>query len=100
MLLAPTSKIRSRQIDARDVDAVANLLARGFALRTRGYWQRRSRSSPHIRRPPGFPKYGYLLESDGAPVGVILLIFSAVPSAAGTTIRCNVSSWYVGRMAA
>jgi hypothetical protein len=41
--------------------------------------------------PAGYPKYGYLLESDEVPVGVKILIFSEL----GRSIRCNVSSWYV-----
>jgi hypothetical protein len=41
------------------------------------------------------PRYGYLLENDEVPVGVILLIFAGVRSASGFTTRGNVSSWYV-----
>jgi hypothetical protein len=35
------------------------------------------------------------LESDGTPVGVILLIFSMIGAGGGCTPRCNISSWYV-----
>jgi hypothetical protein len=45
--------------------------------------------------PSGLPKLGYLLEHEGTPVGVILLIFSVVPTGTASVIRCNVSSWYV-----
>jgi hypothetical protein len=45
--------------------------------------------------PEGFPKYGYLMEIDGAPIGCVLLIFSTVQSGGSRAIRCNVSSWYV-----
>jgi hypothetical protein len=45
--------------------------------------------------PPGFPKYGFLLESNGAPVGVILLIYSSTIVHGEMKIRCSVSSWYV-----
>ena len=41
------------------------------------------------------PKFGYLLESGGDLVGVILLIFSSIPGQDTSKIRCNVSSWYV-----
>jgi hypothetical protein len=45
--------------------------------------------------PANFPKYGYLMENDGALVGVILLIFSRIQTGDACTPRCNVSSWYV-----
>ena len=48
------------------------------------------------RTPPDLPKFGYLFESGGEIVGVILLIFSSIPGAKpATKMRCNVSSWYV-----
>jgi hypothetical protein len=43
--------------------------------------------------PDGMPRYGYLLEGDGRPVGVILALFAATPG--NGAIRANVSSWYV-----
>jgi hypothetical protein len=45
--------------------------------------------------PAGFPKYGYLMEHEGALVGAILLIFTKVQSDNGSNIRCHVTSWYV-----
>jgi hypothetical protein len=44
--------------------------------------------------PPGFPRYGYLLEYNGTPVGVILLIFTVMFDRAEPRVRCSVSSWY------
>ena len=41
------------------------------------------------------PKYGYLLESGGTPVGAILMICSAMRSGDTLAPRCNLSSWYV-----
>jgi hypothetical protein len=35
------------------------------------------------------------MEADGTPIGVILLIFSAIRNGSSSAIRCNVSSWYV-----
>ena len=66
----PVPTIRCRQIGQADLAAVASLLRRGFPNRTRQFWfnalQRLARREP----PPGFPQYGYLLESgDGAVVG-------------------------------
>ncbi len=43
------------------------------------------------RAPDGLPRFGYLLEADGAPVGVQLLIFAERDG----SVRCNVSSWFV-----
>ncbi len=41
------------------------------------------------------PKYGYLLDRAGVPVGAILLICSMVRSDGALWPRCNLSSWYV-----
>lgn len=71
------------------------LLTKGFRRRSREYWlQALSRLGRHPT-PAGFPRYGYLLEADGAPVGVILLIYSTFRDGNFSAIRCNVSSWYV-----
>jgi hypothetical protein len=45
--------------------------------------------------PPGFPKYGYLLESGDAAVGALLLICSTMREDGRLATRCNLSSWYV-----
>jgi hypothetical protein len=95
MLSPPVPRIRSRQIGQSDIDGMADLLARGFRLRSRSYWRRALEKLGSHPTPAGLPKYGYLLENDGAPVGVILLIFSSIPSGGASTLRCNVSSWYV-----
>lgn len=92
---AALTTVRCRQIAASDLDAVTELLARGFPDRSRAFWVRALGLLTAHPTPAGLPKYGYLLESDGAPVGVILLIFSALPNGAQGTIRGNVSSWYV-----
>jgi hypothetical protein len=90
-----SSTIRARKITASDIESIASLLARGFKRRPRQYWLRAlERLSVHPT-PTGFPKYGYLLECDGVPVGVILLIFSMIPGGDVPMPRCNVSSWYV-----
>jgi hypothetical protein len=86
--------IRCRQISESDIDSVASLLTRGFSRHNRQFWLRALAQLRDRRSPDGFPKYGYLLESNGAPVGALLLIFSALGTG-GSSIRCNVSSWYV-----
>ncbi len=95
MSYLPIAKVRSRQIGDSDIVAIVDLLAKGFRLRDRSYWVRALAALASHATPPGFPKYGYMLECEGVPVGVILLIFSSVPSGDGPIIRCNVSSWYV-----
>lgn len=88
-------RIRCRQIGAADCDAIADLLTAGFRVRPRAFWVRAlERLSAHPT-PQGYPKFGYLLEANGAAVGVLLLIYSAVSAEPEAKIRCNVSSWYV-----
>src|SRR3981189_128386 len=86
--------IRCRQIADADLPGVAALLRRGFGTRrTLGFWRRALARLEARATPVDMPRYGYLLESDGRPVGAILLIFAATPG--DGAIRANVSSWYV-----
>jgi hypothetical protein len=87
--------IRCREIGIADLDAIADLLTRGFARRSRDYWIDGLRRSAVREVPEGFPRFGYMLDHEGAPVGVLLLIYSARDDGGGTSIRCNLSSWYV-----
>ena len=89
------AKVQCREITERDIDAIAELLTRGFPGRTRDYWMRGLRRQSERPVPPGYPRYGYLLENDHRPVGVLLLLYTSRIQAGETTIRCNVSSWYV-----
>jgi hypothetical protein len=95
-LIPPRPKVRSRQIEASDVEGVVDLLTRGFAgQRTREFWEHVLASLGSREWPRDLPRYGYLLESGGAIVGAILQIFSRRQAGATVTTRCNVSSWYV-----
>jgi hypothetical protein len=87
--------IRCREITAADIEAVADLLARGFVGRSRDYWLSGLRRQASRDVPEGYPRFGYMLDHDGAPVGVLLLIYTARGSASDTAIWCNLSSWYV-----
>ncbi|MBR0953622.1 acyl-CoA acyltransferase [Bradyrhizobium canariense] len=87
--------IRCREIEPTDLDAVANLLAHGFARRPRYYWMNGLRRMSVRDVPQGFPRFGYMLDYAGMPVGVLLLIYTAREDGCGTSIRCNLSSWYV-----
>src|SRR5882672_11507772 len=95
MGLPGVSRIRARQIGEADAAAVADLLTRGFQTRSRGFWLDVFARLKEHPVPAGSPRYGYLLESEGAAVGAILLIFSRLRRGDLTTIRCNVSSWFV-----
>ena len=92
----PTSrKVRARQIVESDINRLADLLAKGFRGHDRPFWVRALARLGNRRVPDGLPQYGYLLESDDIPVGVILLIFASMRTGSGCTTRGNVSSWYV-----
>jgi hypothetical protein len=83
-----------REIQATDSDAIIDLLTSGFD-RKREYWSRAWRLLADRDCPEGLPRFGYLLEWNGKPVGVLLLIYSSEWTSGGKRIRCNVSSWYV-----
>jgi hypothetical protein len=94
-LNAVTQKIRCREIAETDIDAVADLLTRGFFGRARDYWMQGLRRQAARDVPAGYPRFGYMLEQDGLPVGVLLLLYSFRADGAETAIYCNLSSWYV-----
>jgi hypothetical protein len=106
-LISAPPRIRCRRIEDADAGNVVALLARGFAARRpRRFWERVIEVLATRSVPPGAPRYGYLLENDGAAVDVILQIFLAprqddsgdgIGAVAGkkAPTRCNVSSWYV-----
>jgi hypothetical protein len=45
--------------------------------------------------PNGYPRFGYMIDNNGVPAGVLLLIYTARNDGADTAIYCNLSSWYV-----
>ena len=69
--------------------------ARGFPNRTRQFWSDALARLARREPPPGFPKYGYLLESGDVAVGALLLICSTMRDGGRLATRCNLSSWYV-----
>ena len=94
-MVSAVPAIRCRQIDESDVAAVAALLGRGFPNRNGRFWRRALDELTRHAPPPGLPKYGYLMETGGVPVGAILLICSAMRCGDRLLPRCNLSSWYV-----
>lgn len=87
-----TPRIRCRMIVETDAPALSGLLTRGFPDRAPEYWRRALDTLAGRATPEGFPRFGYMLEHEGAPVGVLLMIFSRIGD---QQIRCNISSWYV-----
>lgn len=87
-----TPRIRCRMIAETDAPALVRLLAKGFPERSIDYWSHALETLARRDAPAGYPRMGYLLDHDGAPVGVILMIFTRVGA---EKIRCNISSWYV-----
>jgi len=87
--------IRCREIGEADLEAIADLLRRGFVGRSRHYWVQGLRRQAARAVPPGYPRFGYVLDHEGAPVGVLLLIYTSRGAGADADIRCNLSSWYV-----
>ena len=88
-------KIRCREISGTDIDAVADLLTRGFVVRSREYWMQGLRRQAAREVPEGYPRFGYMLERDGLPVGILLLLYTSRSDGSETAIRCNLSSWHV-----
>jgi hypothetical protein len=88
-------KLRCREISETDIGAVADLLTRGFVDRSREYWERGLRRQAARKIPPGYPRFGYMLDCDGLPVGVLLLLYASRDDGVQTTVYCNLSSWYV-----
>ena len=88
-------QIRCREIGEGDLDSVADLLTRGFSGRSRDYWMQGLRRQAAREVPQGYPRFGYMLDHDGMPVGVLLLLYSLRPCDGELAIHCNLSSWYV-----
>jgi hypothetical protein len=88
-------RVRCRQIQDTDLDAVLNLLLKTGFGGTREYWIGALRRLTEHPTPAGFPKYGYVLEIQGVVAGMLLLISSSVPVDGQQRVRCNTSCWYV-----
>jgi hypothetical protein len=94
--MPPLPTVICREIAAADLTGVIALLRGGFPPKSKDApWGDVFKKLAEHPTPPGLPKYGYLLESNGEPVGALLLIFSSVIVNGESGIRCNVSSWFV-----
>ena len=90
-----STAVRCREITAADLDGVIDLLTVGFHRHRRVFWATVIDRLTQHHTPAGFPKYGFMLESDGVPVGVLLLIYTKRTIDGVGTIWCNESSHYV-----
>lgn len=83
------------EISPGDIDAIVDLLARGFPGRSRAYWMQGLIRQGEREIPKGYPRFGYFLKHDGKAVGVLLVLFAATDFRDTMLVRCNVASWYV-----
>lgn len=95
MLSSAAPMVRCRQIQHDDLDRITDLLTEGFPDRPRNYWTSGFQRLAQRTAPEGIPQFGYMLESGGAPVGVLLMLFTGSGAPAELAPRINVSSWYV-----
>lgn len=89
----PTS-LRCREIREADLGAVVDFLTRGFPGRRASYWTQGLARMAALDVPAGYPRFGFVMESANAPIGVVLTLYRQSGDAA-EPVRCNLSSWYV-----
>ena len=88
-------RVRCRQIEPDDIDSILDLLCEGFTRLPRRHWVAALEMLGARAVLGGMPRYGYMIESDGCAVGVLLVIETEVRRDGATTVRSNGSSWYV-----
>jgi hypothetical protein len=88
------SRPHARQIRDTDLDVLARFLGLGLGYPEK-YFAHVLRELKNRNAPEGYPRYGYVLECDGAIVGAILQIFARMPPGSVPAIRCHVTSWCV-----
>jgi hypothetical protein len=81
-----------REITDGDLESVRDLLVEGFPLRSDHYWAKGLANLGSLPPVEGFPRYGYLVDADGAVQGLLLTITS---DRGVHGPRTNLSSWYV-----
>ena len=87
-------EILVRDIQASDFESASELLGKRIGYPPKYFLNLFSVMATHSS-PEGYPKYGRVLESDGAIVGAIILIFSTIQSQSGPRVRCHVTGWCV-----
>ena len=92
MTSSKASSVAIREITDDDLEAVRKLLVEGFPLRSEHYWRKGLANLGSLPRVEGFPRYGYLVDADDAPQGLLLTITS---DRRAEGVRTHFSSWYV-----
>jgi hypothetical protein len=88
-------RVSCRQIAADDIETILDLLCEGFTRLPRRHWVTALEFLGARATSCGAPRYGYMIESDGRAVGVLLVIATEIRRNGTTTLRSNASSWYV-----
>jgi hypothetical protein len=88
-------RLRCREIKEADLSPLIDLLTAGYQLADRNFWRQRIDRLSRYSPPPGFPKFGYLLDCDNSPVGVIFTVFSSYVADKKTKVRCYLANWFV-----
>ena len=84
-------RLRCRQIEECDLDALAALFQQGFVPSKREFWDNGLANMAALTPIEGIPRFGYVLESPEGLVGGLLTISSC----RGDQVISNVSAWYV-----
>ena len=84
-------RVRCRQIEESDLDALAALFQRGFVPSKREFWDKGLANMAALTPIEGIPRFGHVLESPEGLVGGLLTISSC----RGDQVISNVSAWYV-----
>jgi hypothetical protein len=90
----PDDTFAIRELEDRDLPALARILAEGFRRHSLGFWEDRLRLIADRDRAPGTQKYGYGIEANGLQ-GAALTLGSLHGSPESPQTVVNISSWTV-----
>ncbi len=94
MAVRKPAALVSREIGPDDLPAMATLLQEGFPGKPLVWFEAALATMTRMQAVPGLPRFGYLLELHGRPVGAVLTL--AGPGGDGLPgARLNVACWYV-----
>ncbi len=91
---AMVSQTVSREIGEGDLPAVAALLREGFPDKPLAWFTAALATIARMPAVAGMPRFGYLLEAHGQPVGAVLTLAAPGGDPLPAT-RLNVACWYV-----
>ena len=87
--------LASREIAAGDLCATAALLCEGFPDKPLAWFTSALAAMARMPAVDGMPRYGYLLEANGQPVGAVLTLVTQLGRDGPPGTRLNVACWYV-----